>query len=490
VSENNGANTKEAAARESPASIGRKTAVFVFAGAVAGACNVALTLFLLQLMGGEGYRVVGLSLSASVAASALAFEWLRIFSLRFSNAPEKFAAVYWLYAGASLALFAGGGVLALAAPTSALVLAAPLIALISIVQAIGDFLIVMGRGRGNLGLVVLVQAGRGVLSVLVCAAIAETVGDPFAVLGGFIASHAAISLIAVAAHRATLPASGAFRAEHARDVMRFGAPLMASALVNALLAMSDRWIAASPVSGLSEASAGGYIAAADLFGRALTFVAGVLVAALVQDIAAAHDEGRAKLARERHALLVTGFTALAAPVVVAAALFGSDLAAILFSDPGARPDALTFAAVAGAVAAHTARNALVETILLIQKRTGLVLGLNILALVLAWGLSFPLAARLGVVGVPIAFILAAFVATLVSLLVIGPGLRGALVAPAPIGAAVLAILCGWGAILGSEFLSLAPSGRLAAFAGSYVAAGLVCVSLLWRRPIRTFGANE
>ncbi|HWA23445.1 MAG TPA: hypothetical protein VG735_13705 [Caulobacterales bacterium] len=56
-----------------PAGALLRTLTYFVSGALGGLCSVALTLLLLRLLGGEGYKSVGLALSASMFVIAVTF---------------------------------------------------------------------------------------------------------------------------------------------------------------------------------------------------------------------------------------------------------------------------------------------------------------------------------------------------------------------------------------------------------------------------------
>ena len=85
-----------------------------------------------------------------------------------------------------------------------------------------------------------------------------------------------------------------------------------------------------------------------------------------------------------------------------------------------------FTSIVIAVVAHISRNALIETLLLLEKRTLLVLAINLGAFAFAVALSFVLTPIWAMVGVPIAFTIASVTAGIVGLVVMRPKTRALL----------------------------------------------------------------
>ncbi|HWA21023.1 MAG TPA: hypothetical protein VG735_01350 [Caulobacterales bacterium] len=451
----------------------RRTITFFASGAVGGGCNVLLTLTLLRLFSGAEYKTIGLSLSASVFASALAFEWLRLYAFRFWAEQEKFGSIYTLYVLSALLLLCGGGALQLLSPGGPAGVAASLVAAIAIVQALGDFLILLGRARSLYRMVVLVQAGRGIATLLVCAAVGYLTRDAQVTLCALVATHVIVSSIALFTFRHRIPPRTPFSWDAAGQVLRFGLPLMISALVNSLLSMSDRWILSLSNMHFTDDHIGGYIGVSDLYVRALSFFSGVLLGAFLQDILFDFDSESSGAANARYRTMMLAFTAVVAPILFGSVVFGGDLAALIIPGEAARPSAALFAAIVFAVSTHITRNALIETILLLEKRTILVLAINIGCLVLAVGVGLSLLPVLGMAAVPIGFIVSGVAGSVASLVCMAPATRKLVSSPEPLAPLALA----GAAAIGSEAIGLlvgwSPLERMALFSIAYGAGALI-----------------
>jgi O-antigen/teichoic acid export membrane protein len=390
-----------------------RAANYFLAGGLGGAFNVLLTVALLRLLGGAGYKTVGLALSASMFVGALTFEWLRFYTLRFGGEPWRLGPIYALYAISAVALTAAAGAMALFGVRPELEFFVILVALIAVAQAVCDVLIVVARGAGNLHMLFVMQAARGGLALLICGATAAATQSPQAVLISLVACNAAVSLLTLFVFRRSMPPAAAFSSYAALDVLRFGGPLTASAVINTLLLMSDRWII-SFAGGFHDATVGGYIGLSDIAIRGLTFFAGVVVGAFLQDMLAAFDRHEVERAAAHYGLMTIVFTAIVAPIVVASTLLGADVGAVVLSRIEDQPSWMIFGAIVVAVATHITRNALIETLLLLEKRTMLALAINVGCLALAVALSVVLMPLWGMAGAPLAYTFACLAATTLS----------------------------------------------------------------------------
>jgi O-antigen/teichoic acid export membrane protein len=444
---------------------------YFFAGAIGGICNVCLTIWLLRVLGGPGYKSIGLALSASVFVTALTFEWLRLFALRFSAEPRALGSVYALYWMSAVALTAAAGLAALFGVGRNLEFGGLLIAAIATSQAVSDFLIVLARGAGNTVMVLLIQAGRGVAALVACGVTALATHDPKATLLALVCAQVAVSCVATLLFRGTLPRGAAFSRTTALQIFRFGGPLMASALINSLLSMSDRWVITfSPVR-FPDSAIGGYIGVSDIYIRAFTFFAGILIGAFIQDISAEFDRGESGNASSRLSLMGTIFSMAVAPIVVASTVLANHVSMLLFANSSAHPTALLFAAIVIAVATHIGRNALVETLLLLEKRTILVLSINIACLAAAFAFSYILIPHLGMLGVPVGYTLASLAAGIVGVACMRRATRQLLVLKDATWFAAAALASG--AVVRVLIPDSAPTWlMLASFAALYASAAL------------------
>jgi O-antigen/teichoic acid export membrane protein len=448
-----------------PAGALLRTLTYFVSGALGGLCSVALTLLLLRLLGGEGYKSVGLALSASMFVIAVTFEWLRFYALRFGAEPWRLGPIYSLYALSAAALLSATGIMMLLGVRGQNETFALIVAAIAIAQAVCDLLIVVARSASNALMLVIMQAGRGAVALAACGATAAITGDPQATLITYVAAYAGVSVLTAAAFRRSMPPGTLFSVSDALRILHFGGPLMVSALVNSLLLMSDRWII-TLAGRFTDAAIGGYIGLSDICIRALVFFAGVLVSAFLQDILAAFDRGEQDKAGGHYSLMTAIFAVVMAPIAIGAVIFSAE-AASLFARTAQLPP-LLFTSIVIAVIAHVSRNALIETLLLLEKRTVLVLAINVGALAFALGLSFILTPIWGMAGVPIAFSIASVTAGAVGLAVMRPQTRALLALDATARVIVAAIAAGLVCVYVVPH-SIPAWTRLAAFAGLYAA---------------------
>ncbi len=387
----------------------RESALYTAGKLLPGLLGMATTALLTRLLDPAAYGLYGLSLVVVAFGSAVLFDWLGLAYLRVAQGmPDAFGTIGTLFGG-----MAALTVAAVAAAWSAGLLAGPagraITAGLALMVCYAGFELAarLPVARFQPGRFLLMNAGRGVLSLAGAAGAAWLTRDPaWTACGTALGSAAAATLGGLGRTRPC------FNAAQARAIVAFGLPLAAS------MAMAS--IASSGIRGLLDAlgsteALGFYTAAFLLVQNTLSVVAAGLASAGYPAAVRALDTGREDEARQQVADNWSLLLVVLAPMAVGMALTAPGLAALLVGPHYvAGVAALTpWLAAAGFFAAIRAHG--LDHVFQLAGRPGQLASISAIAAGLAVALAFVLIPRSGPLGAAYASVAAALVSCLVAL---------------------------------------------------------------------------